>query len=271
MGLPQPSQARLLVIEGNDALRETMLWLLAEEGYAPSGVSSLEEALAALDRRSYALVLADLSPGVSKQSCTPAHILQRRSQPAPLGLIAAQPSVLEPPQDAGFAFVVSRPIDVPLLLTDVAASLKYPLSSEQQRQAQVVECFLEAWGVRDWRSVLELCTEEIICYPTLLFPGAAGNAIQGKRDFLVVVTALRRRYRSLRIEALGMYARPHGLAVFYRGCFARHGQGWEFFNGAELFEFAGERICQIGTRLSYRQWRSLAEPSATALGVRRSS
>lgn len=254
------SQTRLLVVQSDYVLREALLSLLAQAGYLPSGASSLEEALAAVEEQPYALILADLFAGMSKHSLTPAHILRRRARPTPLGLITNQQSVLEQPQLDAFAFVLPIAVEVPLLLTEIAACLKLTLDRQQQRQARVLERFLESWGRQEWKSLLALCTEDVICYPSALLSHTAGEPVQGKMALLALVTALRRRYDRLRIEAQGIYRQPRGLALRYSGCVARYGESWEFFGGAELFVFAGERICQIGAARSSQQRRPFITP-----------
>lgn len=271
MACSESQPAHLLVVERNHSLREALLPLLAQEGYAVNGVSSLEEALRAVERQSYALILADLFAGVSKHSFTPAHLLRRRAMPTPVGLITDQASAIEQPQPDGFAFLVPRIIEAPLLLTEIAASLNEPLSAEQQRQARVLERFLAAWGTQEWKSLLRLCTEEVVCYPSSLFPSSSARPVQGKLAFLALVTTFRRHYHSFRVEAPGIYLRPRGLAVRYSGCFAEFGSSWEFFGGAELFQFAGERICQIGMEMKHQQWCRLVEAPSAFFGPRQSS
>lgn len=266
-----PPAARLLVVERDPSLRAALLALLAEEGYGPSGVSSLEDALAALAQQSFALVLADLFTGHSRHAFTPAHILRRRAQPIPLGLLTTSPLVLEQPQRAGVAFAVAKPVDPTVLLTEIAACLKSPLSELQQRQAQTIQRFLEAWGIQAWRKLVRLCTEEVVCYPASLVWETAGNPARGKLALLARFRQMRLRYHSLRIEAQGICRRPSGLAVRYRGCVAEFGKDWEWVSGVALFAFAGERICQIGSPLEEQPWSSLLESSAAWFGLAGSS
>jgi CheY-like chemotaxis protein len=262
----EPPSARLLVVARDPSRREALLALLAEEGYVPSGVSSREEALAALEQQSYALLLADLVAGMSKHALSPAHILRRRAHPTPLGLLTAPAPVLEQAHLDGFAFALPQPIEPPVLLTEVAACLNYPLSGPQQQQAETVRRFLEAWGLQAWRELLSLYTEEVACYSASPLPGATGRPFQGKLALLALLSQVRRRSQRLRIEAQGVYPRPHGLAVRYTGCVAEFGKSWEWVSGVALFAFAGERICQIG-----RPWSSLLEVPTAGSGWERSS
>ncbi|HLV99268.1 MAG TPA: nuclear transport factor 2 family protein [Ktedonobacterales bacterium] len=266
MAVSQSSLARLLVVESAPLLREALLSLLIEEGYAARGIASLEEALRDLDEQPYDLILAELFAGASKHSFAPAHVLRRRAHPIPLGLITTQSRVLQAPRAAGFAFAVPRPIDVSLLLTEIATCLQTPLQAEQQAQARTIERFLTAWGVEEWKSMLSLCTEEIIWYSSPLFPLPV-TAVSGKMGVLRLVSDIRRNYQSLRVEAQKVYDRPHGLAARVFGSAAERGRGWQLFSGTALFAFEGERICQIGLPLSYQRWKGLLEPPGASFGA----
>ncbi len=60
------AQARVLVVEDDDIVRDLIVSLLEDESYAVEAVESGEEALKALDRELYDLVLLDLNlPGMS--------------------------------------------------------------------------------------------------------------------------------------------------------------------------------------------------------------
>jgi CheY-like chemotaxis protein len=261
-----PPSTSLLVVESIPALRAALMALLAEEGYVPTSVSSLEEALAALERQTYALVLADLFAGVSRHAFTPAHILRRRAQPIPLGLLTTQAQVLEDPHQAGFAFALPRLVEPSVLLTEIAAGLNTPLSKQQQHQAQIIQRFLKAWSMQAWREMLLLCTEEVVCYPSGLFGGRTGSPIIGKLALLARLTQVRRAYHRMRIESQGIYSQPHGLAVRYMGSVAAFGKSWEWVYGVLPFTFASERICQIGRPLDEQRWASLLEAPDTSFG-----
>jgi two-component system, NtrC family, response regulator HydG len=59
------AQARILVVEDEEVVRDLLVKLLTEEGYAVDSVDSGEEALRTLDREFYDLVLLDLNlPGM---------------------------------------------------------------------------------------------------------------------------------------------------------------------------------------------------------------
>jgi CheY-like chemotaxis protein len=259
------------VVTSQRSRQAALLSLFTEEGYAATCVSSLEEALAALEQRSFVLILTDLHAGVSRHAFTPAQILRRRAKTTPVGLLTTEEAVLEEAPLAGFAFALPFPVEVPYLLTQIAANLHRELSPLEQRQALRITGFLEAWGGKEWTSLLRLCTDEILCYPASLFPQAPGAPGQGKLALLRLVRAFRQRYQSVRLEVEGIFGRPQGLAVSYYIWVARFEEGWEGFSGATLFTFEGEQICQIGKPLDDQQQRGLQGFPGTFLGQSRSS
>ncbi len=258
MTFPESPQARLLVVVQEHPLRKALLALFAAEGYAAKGVATLEEALKEVGRQSYELILADLVAGISRHSFAPANLPRRRVPATPLGLLSSQPKMLAAPQNAGFAFALSRPVDVSLLLTEIAACLQ-PAQHPEEQQTWLIKRFLEAWGLQEWKSLLALCTDEIICYPPAFFTPPGVWPVQGKLAFLGLLSSFRGRYQSMRIEVQGVYERPRGLAVRMTRWVAERGKGWDVSLGTALVAFAGERICQMGIPLDAQQWQAFLE------------
>jgi two-component system, NtrC family, response regulator HydG len=66
---PAPARGRILVVEDEEIVRELLIGMLREEGYEVDGIATGEEALRALDRELYDLVLLDLNlPGMHGMS-----------------------------------------------------------------------------------------------------------------------------------------------------------------------------------------------------------
>jgi DNA-binding response OmpR family regulator len=98
------SPIRILLVEEDRDLQDTMIDLLNEEGYELCIVPTLEEALAQLEVSTFALVLADLFAGRSPHSFTAAHILRRRAWPIPVGLLTSIESSRESTRQTDFSF-----------------------------------------------------------------------------------------------------------------------------------------------------------------------
>ncbi|HEV2460452.1 MAG TPA: hypothetical protein VGS80_19020, partial [Ktedonobacterales bacterium] len=165
MSALQTLPSRVLIVEAAPELQDTFRLLLDEEGYEPDIVATLEEALVRVEEVTYGLILADLFAGKSPQTLTPAHVLRRRVQPTPVGLLTTETRSEEEALAAGFAFVVRMPFDLATVLAQIATALDRPLCEEQRRQAPIVERWFAAMEAEDWKALLALCTDDVAYYP----------------------------------------------------------------------------------------------------------
>lgn len=245
MELAASPPARLLIVAGSPALRETLLSLLTWEGYAPTAVTSLEEALAAVEKSTYALILADLYAGKSRHSFTSAHIL-RRHTPCPIGLFT--PEQVSPWDERWgvFAFLLAQPLDPTQLLTEVATCLNRLLSPEQARQAEVVRRLVEALADRRWRTLRSLCTPDIRYAPPTSLLGVPAPLLEGQRALTAYASSVWQGAPALRLEVIALYHRPRGLALRYMRVAPTSDDGWAWQAQTEVFAFVGDQICQIG-------------------------
>ena len=236
----------ILIVEEEPALRNALIQLLSEEGYAPSGVASLDEAWETVDQRSFSLILADLLVGKSPHSFTSAHLLRRHAPLIPMGILTDQAVSLWERQWNAFAFTLPKPLETTRLLVEVAACLHLPLSREQMRQEEVVRRLLEAIAARGWSRLLSLCTEDVRYYPSEPFPGFTAGPLQGAKALEAFTSSIWQDAPRLRLEVGNIYSRPRGLALRYL-CYAPTADdGWAWQESAALFQFVGDRICQIG-------------------------
>jgi DNA-binding response OmpR family regulator len=173
--------SRVLVVEAEPLLQQALLSLLRTEGYAPFGVASLEEALAAVDEATFAVILADLPAGKSRHSFTPAHILRRHTPSTPLGLLTPERVSPWDKRWDVFAFLLAQPPNPTRLLTEVAACLNRPLSAAQARQAEVVQRLVEVLVTSRWRTLRSLCTPDVRYTPPTALLGVPAPWLEGQR------------------------------------------------------------------------------------------
>ena len=240
------SPLRVLVVEAEPALRQALMQLLSEEGYVPSGIASLEEALAAVEETAFELMLADLIAGKSRHSFTPAHILRRHTLSTPMGLLTDEDISPWDKRRNVFAFILSKPIETARLLTEVAACLKRPVSRAQARQAEVLRCFVEAILARRWRRLLSLSTEDMHYYPPGSSFGLTIGPMQGASAIEAYASSLWQDAPCLRLEVNKIYCRPRGLALRYLRFAPTADDGWAWQEGTQIFQFVGDRISAIG-------------------------
>jgi len=238
----------ILVVAPDQELQTILREVLTEEGYVVVAVASLEEASQQIDERAFALILADLFVGPSKHAFTPAHLLRRRAWPTPMGLLSAVPSLSpEAAHAAGFACMISMPFELSEFLAVVAAVLHQPLTPEQERQAEVVQRFLDALSAEDWEVVGELCTPDVLYHPPRASIVTSSVRVYGRDALRAHGQAAAKHYMLVFFNALSVYARPHGLAARYTGHWTTP-QGERLrLAGTMLFHFSVDnRIRQIG-------------------------
>lgn len=235
----------VLVVVAEEALRQAFIGLLREEGYPVAGVASFEEALSAGASAAFALMLADL-PTI--RSAPSSALRPRHHTPAlPLGILKPQADALQ--EDVGpLAFTLSEPFEIARLLTEVAACLQRPLGPEQLRQAAVLRRLLKALSARASGRLSSLCAEDLSYSPsgTILQRGA--SSFQGREAIQAYVSSVWQNSHHLRLEASDIYSRPRGLALRYMTYATTPGGDWAGEEAAELFQFVGERISEIGFR-----------------------
>ncbi len=243
-----PSHPPILLIEANSDLTDILCAALHEEQYGITCVASLDEALELLRTQTFPLILADLYAGRSRHSFTQAHILRRRAQPIPIGLLTTQNVLQEEARREGFAFLVQMPFDLDDLLAQVAAALHPPLTPEQQRQAEVVRRYLTALNERDWEALAALCTDDVAYYPPSDSQFAKTRKLTGRKAFYAYVEEST-RHLTFRVSQADIYPRRKGLMATYTMQSMLPGSNTsQQSQEVALFHFQGEALSQIGIR-----------------------
>jgi CheY-like chemotaxis protein len=252
---PASIHPRLLVVEDDPDIHETLQLLLEVEGYDLYVAPSLETALALLDAQSFHGILTDLFANGGGDPLALAEILRQRAAPTPIVVVTAWMVPVEWVKQRGFAGLVSKPFQVEDLLTTVATCLATPLSPEQERQAQVVRAYFAALTANDWDSLLALCTDDL----TYVLPGntSLSGMIEGQAAFCAYTEDTYHHFADAQFDEVHNYARPYGLA-------ARFHSRWHAAEGSEqqqtgsvVFRFAGERIAYIGVEIHTERLKEL--------------
>ena len=247
-------QQRILVAEDDTDLRETLCALLVDYGYGVEAAASLDEALALVDRQSFGFILSDLLAGNGADRLRAVEQLRERAFPSPIGLVTGW-KIAEPEAvSRGFAWVLQKPFDVDLLVTEIAGHLELPLDAERERQAQVARAYFAALSARNWDALVELCADDV----TYVLPPPAPFAqeIHGKEAFRRYTEETYAHFPGVRFEEPRVYALPRGMAARYVGSWPADG-GMHQQAGAVIFQFEDERIKQIGVRLNAEQLRTM--------------
>ncbi|HMB06447.1 MAG TPA: response regulator [Isosphaeraceae bacterium] len=123
----------ILVVEDNSDNMKLFAWTLEDEGLPFEGVGTAEEALAALERRRFDLVLMDISlPGMDGKEAT--RRLRAHPRFARLPIIAvtahAVRGEVEAILAAGISALVTKPIDEAVLMQTIRRCLPGDLAHD---------------------------------------------------------------------------------------------------------------------------------------------
>ncbi|MDR3634421.1 MAG: response regulator [Isosphaeraceae bacterium] len=119
--------AAILVVEDNADNLKLFAWALEDEGYGFEGVGSGEEALEALSRRTFDLVIMDISlPGIDGKETTRRIKAQERFARLPVIAVTAHAVKWETAEimAAGVTALVTKPIDEEELLRTIRSSIR---------------------------------------------------------------------------------------------------------------------------------------------------
>jgi DNA-binding response OmpR family regulator len=255
----QPSDPpRILVAEYDQSIAELFSIFLQGEGYQVSLVPSVERALERIDEQTFRIVLTDLFIEDPTHPFKQVRPLLQCCPPMPIGLITGWQITPEEAKRRGFAFLLQKPFDLDLMLTEIAACLALSLTSEQERQVLVLRRFAEAIKTNTLREAADLLTEDITYYPPLLVQATNVQRVKGREALLTYFEKSHARYHNVSaFDEWTFYPRPNGWAMRYHSQWTADDGSTQHLTGTYLFHLQGEQIHQVGTRLSDERLRAL--------------
>lgn len=257
---PAAVQPHLLVVEGDRDICEALRLLLTDSGYDVTIASSLSEALAFLDSATFQLIVADSFGHAPDSILASLQILLEHAHPTPMGILSAWQLSQESAEQAGFAFLATKPFDLDGLLALIAAALQTPLTPEQERQASIVRQYFAALTARDWDAFVALCSDDV----TYVLPGDTpfSGTIVGKDAFRQYTDETFSVFPEAHFEKIQIYSSPTGLAARFEGWWRAPDGSTPHMSGGTHFQFAGDHIKQIGVKLNDERLQALMSPTA---------
>lgn len=205
----------LLVVEDDEDVRELIVGLLEDEGYAITQAASLAEALARLRQQLFQGILTDLFATSPRQPWQSVQPLLREARPMPVGVLTSWNVTPEEITRRGFAFLIKKPFEVDELLEQVANVAHPTFPPAQQQQAQIIQHLVMALNQGDWPVLRSLLTEDTIYY--LLRPRhpALPKAVQGRERVIAFVQGWLERVPDWQLEGFQVFrGRPDMGARF---------------------------------------------------------
>lgn len=250
----------ILLVEDDDAIRETLVLLLQDEGYQTQEATSVASALYLIEQATYDLILTDLFTHDPAAPLASARALREQAAPTPVAILSAWPANATDPEAADFAFIMSKPFDLDALLTAIAAALDAPLNPEDDQRAQVARRYFSALSSHDWDTLVNLCADDV----TYILPGNASLSatVEGKSAFRAYTEAVFAHFPAPHFDPVMLYATPTGVAARYQSRWLAPNGEEERQSGAVNFQFSGLRIQRIGVHLANTQLQRAVETSS---------
>lgn len=253
----KPASARILVAEDDADLREAVRLALSDEGYQVQPVAALSAALEMVERDVFQLILTDLFSSTAHDPLSTVEALRNRAQPTPVAVTSGWEVTEEEVRRRGFAFFLAKPFELDDLFTRVAECLNASLTSEQERQAAIVQRYFAALNARDWDGIVNLCAEQVVHEPPR--STAYGETTVGRARFRAYIESVVLHVPDVQVESIAIYGLPQGLAVRQTSRWALPDGRSIYQSGAVVFHFEGELISRIGVRMDAGRVRARLE------------
>jgi CheY-like chemotaxis protein len=247
---------QLLVVEDDLALQSVLHLVLADQGYAASVASSVEQALRLVHRQPFDLILTELFTPTDEE--TVAYLLPMRKLAHGISIVVvASWLTTREVEQQGFNGPLSKPFGVNDLIMQVAAGLNRPFSAMQLRQAEVAKRYVTCLIAGDIEALVALCTEQVRYYPWVAPPYPAARPVTGHVALRAHLQEMFRYFRHYTLELAQLYPCPYGIA-------ARLLLRWRTSEGALkqqivglCFQSSGEQISQVGIPIQDEHLRTL--------------
>jgi CheY-like chemotaxis protein len=246
---------RLLIADDDWAVLESMTLLFRDEGYDVVTATSLAEAIEAVERETFAVVLADL---FEHSADALAHLapLREAAYPTPVCVTSAWAVQADDVTRADFSGFIARPFDVNDLLSVVAAIIDRPLTPKHVRQAAIIRRLAEGLSSAQWDAVLALCSDDLSYVPAYHNPAPVRHVI-GRSGYRAYIEEMAPQLPAFRISELRVVPTPHGLAARFTAQWRRP-DGDVSLSGGLVFQFnATDQISEMEMHFNAERLRAL--------------
>jgi two-component system OmpR family response regulator len=143
----KPTLERILVVDDDDSVRNSLMEVLVLEGFSVPGAANGEEALAILEKEHIDLVMLDLNMPRLNGWDTFERLVERWPL-LPIIIVTARPNQLFLAANCGAGALLEKPIDIPVMLSAIRTLLDESTSSRLARLAGRTDEFIYAEGNR---------------------------------------------------------------------------------------------------------------------------
>lgn len=253
---------RLLLVEDDPDLKQSLAAFLTEEGYGVVCASSLPQALALTQEQVFNGIFTTLFPRSEQDPLQSIEPLRVQTLPTPVAVLSGSFLTAVEAEQRGYAAVLELPFRMEDVLQALARRITPPFSPARAHQAHLIQEYLAALSQEEWERVRQ------VCLPTVqylhLTPGwlSPATPLEGIGRLLAYAQVARHLLPGYRLE--------HSVVFEQRGeLVTRYGCSWQGRDGERLsmvgsvvFRLVGERIAQIGVTLNRHRLRTLLAKTA---------
>ncbi len=237
-----PAAIRLLLVDKDTLLLDTLEVLFEDHGYSTSAATTLPEAIAQLDGDSFDLVISHVLDTAPLTTLTMTQALRHHASPTPTGLLTGWDLLANTPGLDDFAFVVKKPFEVIRFLARVDETLALPLDEQALYRSYLIQRFFVALEQQNWEALAE------ICHPDMrLMVQPSGHVIAGRDAYFAYAgNLLTHAYHGTHFTQNLCFPFPNGITVRFSSQLQNAQNHTEYADGGTVFRFLGDQIVFVG-------------------------
>jgi CheY-like chemotaxis protein len=244
---------RLLVVEDDPDSRDLLGWLLEAAGYPVVAAATATDAVHAMERGGFDLVLADLRLGDASLATSWDQVARvvKLAHPAQVGLLTGWNVSPEEARERGLAFVLRKPCSREMLVDQLATTFGLP--SLEPAAEQTVRSYFEALEQRTYSRLRSIVTTDVV-YELPGTHARFANVIRGRDEFLKFTQQTFDQFAEPKFKIDAIRPLPGGAMVEYVGSW-REDPAVREMPGAVMFELSDACIKRINVRVNTDELR----------------
>ena len=248
-----PRKVPILILDDDRDTGQLLVEMLVYLGIEAESVMSAETALALLEKKPYALLLADYLGGSVEGARSRAEELLRAAAPIPVAVMSGWrlPEELR----ARLAFTLLKPASAEQLLEAIGPYVS-PQREQPKRRTQI-DAYFRALGKKDWDELAALCHPQVVYHLPSRDP-RFGRMVTGREAFKEFSAQVFTAFPEARFDVTSVTWLSYGAVVRYTGRWQGPSGADVEHGGVVLFGF-GDRdlITSIGIRTDVASLDSL--------------
>ena len=241
----------MLLIDRDGDTRDLLHSLFAHHGFDAIAAGSYDEAHRCAEVGAFDLVITGfIVDSVDPRACWNELDRIRDLARCRIGILSGFPIHAVQAEEHRIAFALVKPCTALELLAEVSAALQFPPLSPAR--AEVVTTYFDALQGGAYQGLAELCTDDIVYHlPRAQAP--MPERVVGKAELVALAEQTFRTFRDPIFQIEDVRPLPDGALVRYQSTWRDPDDNARSLAGAVLFEFAHDKIREVGVRCDLSQ------------------